>query len=338
MAIVRPGGLLGPISGTLGNVTYRAKRASMIAGVRAGPKRKPSAKQLQARQALAAQAKAWGELTNAERLAWNAWADNFDVLGDPRASTAPNGFDRFLAYARLAAAAGLPQLSLPTNSGVGPAEFALLDLFADVEADVLRIKMLEPFLERDASPTRIYTQLGPARQRRRRTDPRAYSTVHSFNPALGQPGVDLPEFVVPLPASAFDRPWYWGSSRTTGGDGNVSLPGVWPLETAGPGEGWVFRMRPIADFIDLNRVERTADDFLVFTGSILGVPFVDPHDLTAAENATIEGLVDTIDTISPWRTTSVNLSRLTVPSVDITLFPQREKTLTSQPTTIVVGV
>jgi len=338
MVRVRPGPMQGTTSGTLGSVTYRASRQSMVASHSIGHKRAPTAAQLAHREAWATLSRAWNSLDNADRLAWNAWADSFDAAGEPRASTAPNGRNRFMGWNQLAGFAGLPQLDAPTNAGVGSAEFALLDLFANVETGKLEVKMLEPFLELDASPIRIYTQLGPAKPRNVRTDPRSYTTLHAFDPAAGQPGIDVPTIEIDLPASQYDRPWYWGSTRTTGGDGNVSSPGVWPLETAAPGEGWAFRMVPFGLPIELNKVERTAGGFLIFYGSVAGVPFVDPHDLTAPANATIGDLVDTINDISPWRTTSVNSSRLSVASTDIPVFTLTERTSTSQPKLVTVQV
>ena len=116
----------------------------------------------------------------------------------------------------------------------------------------------------------------------------------------------------------------------------MSAPGVWPLETAGPGMTWAFRMRPIADFITDQQVERTSNGFLTFYGAIDGVPFVDPHDLTDPSNATIADLIATIDSISPWRVRQTNSAVLSRPSTDIPVFPRRGKTIASQPTLIVV--
>jgi hypothetical protein len=286
---------------------------------------------------MAALGRHWRGLSDANRAAWQAWADAFGADLDPIPPRGANGWTRFAQWSTVADFCGLDPLDSPTNEGVGPAEFASLDLWANVEDETLEVSMLEPFLGVDASPTRIVFGLGPPRPHSRKRDPRQFGPVGFFDPDSVLPEWDTNPISIALDLGGIPRPWFWGYSLTIGGDGNVSSRGIWPLETAPPGQTWAFRMRPIADFIEMQSVERTPDDMLTFRGTVGGVPFEDPHDLTAPANATIADLIDTIDTISPWRTRQVNSSILTRPSTDIPIIPRRGKTVTTQPTLITVS-
>jgi hypothetical protein len=336
MSIARPGGPVTGISGTHRGLTFRSSRATTYIAQSDTRRRFPTQAQIDHRAKMTQFGALWRSLSSEQRSAWQSWADAFGSDLTPRPSTAPNGWNRYLAWALLADFCGLPPLDEPSNEGVGPAEFALLDLWANVEDETLTVSMIEPMLVVDESPVRVMYGLGPPRPRSRRRDPRTYGPVGFFDPNVAQPIWDVNPIVVPLELGGIPRPWFWGDSTTIGGDGNVSAPGVWPLETAGPGMTWAFRMRPIADFITDQQVERTSNGFLTFYGAIDGVPFVDPHDLTDPSNATIADLIATIDSISPWRVRQTNSAVLSRPSTDIPVFPRRGKTITSQPTLIVV--
>lgn len=85
MAIIRTGGIVGQISGSIAGVTYSRNRGGAYVRNRAIPTKSTTFYAEQAKQRLGDISKLWGALTAAEQQAWKIWAEVNPVtnkLGD----------------------------------------------------------------------------------------------------------------------------------------------------------------------------------------------------------------------------------------------------------------
>lgn len=338
MALVRGGGLVGTPSGTLGGAVVRQTRTRGVLGAKRGKARAPSQAQIDRRAVWKDLLQTWRTLAHTNQQAWQTWAESWtDDFVNPQPKLI-SGFGRFMAYASHALSAGVPILNAPSEAGRGPAEFCYPDLWANTEAGTLRITQLHPMMLSDPDPIRVVVSLGPPRPHARRWDPRAYTPIVSWDPVAGEPGIDSAPIVVPLPASPYPRPWLWGRGVVSCGAGALSSPGFWPLETVGPGQSWALRIRPIADFIELQRVEVTATQIVFYGVAPPFGAFVDPHNLGVAPNVTIANLRTTLNAISPWRVVDINSSWAGRSSADINQRVLSGKTVNTQPALLTVNV
>lgn len=325
-------------SGPVAGVLFRRTRTLAVVGPIIRRLRRTSPAQQRHRSAVSALHRAWLALPDATRQLWVTWANDYDAAAGDDADTAPAARERFLAINIARQATDLPSLDAPANPGVGNAEFPPLDIFPDTEADELRVKQLVPMLLTDTAPLRVVYSLGPAQRRTRRSNPRSPSPVGFYDPNAGEPGFTAPEIVQALPATTIPSPRYWGYSRLLAGDGNLSTPGVWPLETVGPGQTWALRIRPLFDAITEQSVQRRPGDELVIAFKVAGIPFEDVIDLTAGGSDTIGELATTIDGLGLWEVVDLNAANSSRDSVDIPEDIPNRKTINTQPALLTVSI
>lgn len=87
MAKIRLGVMVGEASGSLGSTVFSHNRSGSYVRLRAVPTRSTSLAAETAKARLSAASKIWGTLTEAQRLAWETWAQTnpiTDRLGDKR--------------------------------------------------------------------------------------------------------------------------------------------------------------------------------------------------------------------------------------------------------------
>jgi len=85
MAIIRTGGIVGQISGSIAGTTYSHNKGGAYVRNRSIPTNPSTAAQLQRRADLATVSTDWQNLTNAQRAAWEEWARQnpiVNALGD----------------------------------------------------------------------------------------------------------------------------------------------------------------------------------------------------------------------------------------------------------------
>ncbi len=111
MAIFRTGPLIGGISGSIGGVTFVNARGSKV--VRFRPPKRKTEQQFRiagtpgARAALAITVKAWGNLSDANRINWQAAARDFNFTNRLGQSSALSGLQFFIKVNYPSALAGL---------------------------------------------------------------------------------------------------------------------------------------------------------------------------------------------------------------------------------------
>lgn len=184
--------------------------------------------------------------------------------------------------------------------------------------------------------SRCIVSLSPGMPNQRRWNPRTWRPVMSWDPYAVQPQWGSSTITVPLPASKYTRPWYWGQTRSVNGWGSVSAPAQWPLETTPPGFTWAFRVHPVAEFLSPQSIELTPTELRFYVVIPMFGPFVDVYSLTSGPTATIGGLVSAIDATSPWRTRGVNSAVSARPSTDIQLVARSSRTVRTQPALLYV--
>lgn len=72
--------IIPPTSGSVGNQTFSRGRSGAIIRQRSNPTQPRTAAQINARARLTSQSAAWRGLTDAQRAAWNAFANSFTVV------------------------------------------------------------------------------------------------------------------------------------------------------------------------------------------------------------------------------------------------------------------
>lgn len=337
MAIIRPSTAASGARRRLGGTVLRNSRSIGFAANVPGRSHGASPAQVASRAAFAALVREWQTIGEANRTAWNAWADAFNA-GDPdNADRRQSGFNRFVGLNRVRASTDLPQLDAPTNPGVGSAEPAYVDVWPDLDAGTVTIRMLQPMLIIDAEPLRVVVYQGPPQVRTRKRDPRSWRPLAWFDPVAGQPGIDAPPLVLPLQTGGIPRPWFWASAITAAGDGNLSPRTLWPTETVGPGRVLAFRLRPGPFGTSPTTVERTPDGVLNFTYTDGGTEFDFPYPLTDPQFETVGKLAAGIDISQVWLTSDLNSGVADRPSTDIPVFPRESRTMFTQPKLITLA-
>lgn len=95
MAIIRTGGIVGQISGSIAGTTYSHNKGGAYIRNRSIPTNPSSSAQMQARANLASVSTDWQNLTTAQRLAWEEWARQNPItnaLGDTILKTGHQSF------------------------------------------------------------------------------------------------------------------------------------------------------------------------------------------------------------------------------------------------------
>lgn len=133
MALVRPGGLLGGISGRVGNIVGARNAAGDY--IRAGtvPTTSTTSYALAQKARFAQASQAWQSLTDAQRQAWNEWAPQQTALNRIGQTITQKGSVMYTGiYARMAGA-GLTPITAPPIVPA-PAPISISSFSADIGA------------------------------------------------------------------------------------------------------------------------------------------------------------------------------------------------------------
>lgn len=139
MAKIRPGGSGVDFSGSIGSETYSRNRYGSYVRYRSRPVNPNSEAQLASRAILAAAARDWSSLTDAQRAAWKMYADNTPVTDRFGFAITLTGAAMYTKVNAARLSAGLPTLSAaPTTYGLPSADpsFSVVVTAADTEMEV----------------------------------------------------------------------------------------------------------------------------------------------------------------------------------------------------------
>jgi hypothetical protein len=113
MAIIRTGGIVGQISGSIAGVTYSHNKGGAYVRNRAIPTNPSSTAQLQRRADLATVSTTWQNLTAAQRAAWTEWARQNPIVNALGDSILKSGHQSYVGLnSRILLASG-SQISVP---------------------------------------------------------------------------------------------------------------------------------------------------------------------------------------------------------------------------------
>lgn len=96
MAIIRPGAIIGAISGNLGGVCFIAGKGAPVARQRIHKKNSQTPKQISHRAGTLFLSQSWRTLTPAQRIMWNTAATKFPVTNRLGITSFASGFSLFL--------------------------------------------------------------------------------------------------------------------------------------------------------------------------------------------------------------------------------------------------
>lgn len=133
MALIVPGSLAGQVSGRIGSVVYSHNRGGPYVRNGTVPTRVTSADALAAKARLAAASQAWQNLTDAQRLAWAAWAQVNPVVNRVGHSITLTGHAAYVALNSRLAQAGQAAITLPPVAEA-PAPLSALSATGDIGA------------------------------------------------------------------------------------------------------------------------------------------------------------------------------------------------------------
>jgi hypothetical protein len=262
MAVMMPGPMLIGISGSTGCVTYRVGRAGGRVGLKsAGPRVRTPGQRTQAERFTDA-AKAWGELSEADRAEWNQWADEYGSIADPEASPTANGYQRFVGQAIMRGLAGLPPVSSPSAPGLSGADRVYFDFTPSETTTETSVVMLFQLPPQVGTPTRTLVGLTPPRPQSRGAyygDERVVEVVDLDGP---QPGEGLPPLVIDDGRACPPGFTRWATARLVNSAGYTGPKRVVPVLQVAEGFTRAFKVRnrePLAGQVYL---ERRADDVL----------------------------------------------------------------------------
>lgn len=136
MALIRPGGLVGQISGRLGGDVYSHNRYGQYVRAGTNPVTSTTPYALAAKARMTSVTQTWQGLSAAEKLAWNAWANTNPTINRLGESIHLTGHAAFVGLsARILAVptgiqttppivpAPLPLISLTFTADIGPGVF-----------------------------------------------------------------------------------------------------------------------------------------------------------------------------------------------------------------------
>lgn len=122
MALIKTGGLIAEIRGSVGGATFARNRGGAYVRNRSIPINPASVRQVAVRSVFADLTQLWGTvLTPAQRDAWNVYAENvplINALGEPRQATGLNHYVR--SNSLLLDVGGTRVDDAPTTFNVGP--------------------------------------------------------------------------------------------------------------------------------------------------------------------------------------------------------------------------
>jgi hypothetical protein len=138
MALITPGGLVGQISGKAGTHVFSRNRGGAYMRNHVVPITSTTADALAAKARLSNLSTAWGALTAAQRLAWEAWAQTNPAVNRLGNQITLQGNAAFIQVNTRMLRAGLAQLSDPPL-GVAPDALTTLSGTYDIGAGTFTI-------------------------------------------------------------------------------------------------------------------------------------------------------------------------------------------------------
>lgn len=113
MAIIRTGGIVGQISGSVGGLTYSHNKGGAYIRNRSIPTNPSSVAQLQRRADLATVSTTWQNLTAAQRAAWTEWARQNPIVNALGDSILKSGHQSYVGLNSRILLAGGSQIDVP---------------------------------------------------------------------------------------------------------------------------------------------------------------------------------------------------------------------------------
>jgi len=133
MALIRPGGLVGQISGRLGGDVFSHNRYGQYVRAGSNPVTGTTSYALAAKARMTQASQGWQSLTAAVKLAWNAWASTNPTINRLGESIHLTGHAAYVASFCRASAAEIGVLTNPPIAAA-PAPLATLSLTGDIGA------------------------------------------------------------------------------------------------------------------------------------------------------------------------------------------------------------
>jgi len=131
MALIRPGGLVGQISGRLGGDVFAHGRYGQYVRAGSNPVTSTTSYALAAKAKLTQSTQAWQGLTAAQKLSWKVWAETNPTLNRLGQSVTLTGHAAYVGSFCRATAAGIGALTDPPVAAA-PAGLATLSLTGDI--------------------------------------------------------------------------------------------------------------------------------------------------------------------------------------------------------------
>jgi len=131
MALIRPGGLVGQISGRLGGDVYSHNRYGQYVRAGSNPVTSTTSYALAAKARMTSVTQGWQSRTAAQKLAWNAWATTNPTINRLGESIHLTGHAAYVGINTRLLSCGVVQITTPPIEAA-PAPLATLSLAADI--------------------------------------------------------------------------------------------------------------------------------------------------------------------------------------------------------------